>query len=737
MRAPLASALALVFALSSCDEAPTRVASPTPAPVRIQVQRSGDLDTATWNRTYGLSITATDDQGVVRTERIFSPQTRRISWTLRADLGQNLLVYGLTDSWNAKPETLWVATADIGTDEPSLDTALTVTLVAHPFVSGMGAIAGRGVADFVLFSPTPESFVNPVSVRMATRTGGASVRYALGSENPSASSFLAPESLLLDGTTTITAIAYHPSLFPSEPSTRTFRFRVDTLRPSRLDSIFPESTAVRWTTATRGAVLRYRTDNTDPDSTSPVLAGAFSIDSVSRSIRVRGFREGYDPSPVFRRTYRITVPTPKLQVLDERFPESDGNHRAQLFPMASSLRIHYTLDGSSPDTSDPRTDQEIPLDRSSRLRVVAYGADGRRGAELDTFLVLSAPSIQLDAVSGVFQAPLRILRPDLPSNFRAGYTLDGTDPDSLSPTFPETLLVDRDARLTVRAMRSGWKDGAVWKDSFQFVNTPIALSVDTGIVYDRAIIPLREPTSRLDLRCAFGGTSAQADSPPCPDSLVLDSATTSVDGGLRVSIRSRDPSLPTAPPAMLEASWIWGSGRMTDARDGSIYSTILIDGFADRREWMATDMRYAIADSSECWPAEAGGCAAGRNYAKTLVVEEFFACWPTPGKECSDRAPRNVCPEGWRIPTVSELGDLENFAQEVQSSPPVRTLNRTFRLEPLRCFTEFRPEDLPVVPQRWATTSTSEWSHGIGAVNVGCAAYLYPDDQWRPVRCVR
>lgn len=312
MRAQFASVLALAFALSACDEAPTRADS-QPAPVRLRLERAVELDTAVWNSTDIITFVTTDDEGVVETNSAHFPDRRKISWTLSADLGQKIQIHGLGGLQFQGRDTLWFATADIGTDEPVLDTTAAITLLARPFASLTSSVASRSVADFVLFSPSRESFINPVSIRMATRTAGASIRYVFGHGNPSQSSLLAPESLLIDGTTTITAIAYHPNMFPSEPSTRTFRFRVDTLRPTEVDSVFPESTSIRWTTSTRGVVLRYRTDDQDPDSTSPELVGAFPIDSPTRTIRLRGFREGYEPSPVFRREFRIVVPAPKLQ----------------------------------------------------------------------------------------------------------------------------------------------------------------------------------------------------------------------------------------------------------------------------------------------------------------------------------------------------------------------------------------------------------------------------------------
>jgi len=82
-----------------------------------------------------------------------------------------------------------------------------------------------------------------------------------------------------------------------------------------------------------------------------------------------------------------------------------------------------------------------------------------------------------------------------------------------------------------------------------------------------------------------------------------------------------------APPAAY--------GSLTDARDGKVYETVLIDGKA----WMAQNLNYETPDSSWCHGDSAANCAKyGRLYA-----------WNTA---------RTACPAGWHLPTDEEWDDL-------------------------------------------------------------------------------
>lgn len=78
-------------------------------------------------------------------------------------------------------------------------------------------------------------------------------------------------------------------------------------------------------------------------------------------------------------------------------------------------------------------------------------------------------------------------------------------------------------------------------------------------------------------------------------------------------------------------------GTLTDVRDGQTYRTRVVGSL----EWMMENLRFA-ADTSWCVPQDSS-CGAGRLYPWDVA--------------------RRACPEGWRLPTIGELGDfVERFS---------------------------------------------------------------------------
>jgi hypothetical protein len=165
-------------------------------------------------------------------------------------------------------------------------------------------------------SPFPGTYSNPVTIYMTASSSFATIRYTpngMDPQDPSGTGLLYTAPFTVSSTTTIKARAYYgapigTSLVASATYTILETAATPTFSPASGSYSAPLSVSL--STATRGAVIRYTTNGTDPTQNSIAYSGPFSVPST-RTIRARAYISGMNPSAVGSATYTIVAaPTP-------------------------------------------------------------------------------------------------------------------------------------------------------------------------------------------------------------------------------------------------------------------------------------------------------------------------------------------------------------------------------------------------------------------------------------------
>ena len=156
----------------------------------------------------------------------------------------------------------------------------------------------------------------------------------------------------------------------------------------------------------------------------------------------------------------------------------------------------------------------------------------------------------------------------------------------------------------------------------------------------------------------------------CGDS---DSDFASRPSGDSPSSDKSNSSVALATPCKTETEDNCEYGELVDDRDGQTYKTVVIG----EQTWMAENLNYAYtgvpyknenykSDSiSWCYRNNTSNCTKYGRYYTWAAAMDSVGEWSTNGKgcgyrtECSPTYPvRGVCPEGWHLPTKTEMETL-------------------------------------------------------------------------------
>ena len=89
-------------------------------------------------------------------------------------------------------------------------------------------------------------------------------------------------------------------------------------------------------------------------------------------------------------------------------------------------------------------------------------------------------------------------------------------------------------------------------------------------------------------------------------------------------------------------------GTMTDSRDGKVYKTVTINVNSVTQTWMAEDLRFDAQEASSC--GENPNFAEGCFYSNEALIN-------------------NVCPDGWRLPKITDWKSLMFSVQNYYAVP--------------------------------------------------------------------
>lgn len=328
----------------------------------------------------------------------------------------------------------------------------------------------------------PDTFDQPVTVKLSSLTPNAEIRYTLDGTIPTRSSALyASAGVIIDTNRTLKAVVFAGKAARSaEVLSRSFAFKARSVTVASVSTeawgtslaawatdTYDQPVTVKFACATPNAEIRYTLDGSTPTRTSSLYANASAgimIDSTSMLNAVAFAGKAARSTEVLTRTFtlRARPATVASLSLDPWAPPDtfDRPVTAKLTSETPNAEIRYTLDGSTPTRSSALyTTAGVLVDSTRTLKAVVYTGKAARSTEvLSRSFTMKARALSVESISAAaWESPdtydqvitVKLTNPTTGAEIR--YTLDGSAPTQSSSLYATGGIVI-DSTRTLKAM---------------------------------------------------------------------------------------------------------------------------------------------------------------------------------------------------------------------------------------------------------------------------------------------
>ncbi|MBW8887870.1 MAG: chitobiase/beta-hexosaminidase C-terminal domain-containing protein [Fibrobacteres bacterium] len=328
-----------------------------------------------------------------------------------------------------------------------------------------------------IIGPADSVFTGTLTVTMSA-PDGSDIYYTMDGSDPLASNSKYPQGgIVITGTTQVNAVAKKAGLLPSDTASKLFTLakpkpKVLTPEFSPDGGSFSGSLSVRIVCPTPNAILHYTLDGKDPDTSSPVLAGAGLTLTKTTEVKVIGMLKDYGNSDIVTRDFHLgpgsIVASPPGDTI---FKDS---LRVKLTVTPADAVIHFTVDGSAPNDQSPIFPVVgLPLTTTTTLTAIAYL--GSQPGNPQTFgytlnhgpLITPIPITANNALT--FKDTLTVGLQSTPGA-TIYYTLDGSEPAIIPANqYQKPIVLSRTTTLQAIAVENGFDNSKVLVATYTLV----------------------------------------------------------------------------------------------------------------------------------------------------------------------------------------------------------------------------------------------------------------------------
>jgi hypothetical protein len=471
--------------------------------------------------TKNMTIWYYDQNNGSATYKLYINDVLKDTWTADKDLGA---------SWFTASTRTFRYLSDIaintgdrikieGTVDGSENAAVDFVEISAPATSILEK------ATSPIFSLTEGTYNSPQSLVISCNTDAAVIRYTVDRTIPNISSPVYSGPIAVNANMTVKAYASKSGFNDSNVVTATYtitnpsnQVTAPTFIPIPGNYISQQSVEIAC--ATEGATIRYTTDGSMPNVTSPVYSSPIAVTQAT-TIKAYASKNGISDSEIKVATYTFKIPAPTFDPVEGIY---DSPQSVFINYALEGATIHYTTDGSTPNVASPIYTGPITIDKYTIIK--AYATINGVDSEVTT----ATYSIQVqtpifDPQGGEYDKPLVITINCDTTDATIRYTIDGSTPNIASPVYTNPISISQTTTIKAYATKAGFNDSAMATETYRLrVNQP-TLSLASGTYYSSLNVILSCSTNGAIIRYTIDGSTPNASSPVYTGPVTIDRTT--------------------------------------------------------------------------------------------------------------------------------------------------------------------------------------------------------------------
>ena len=388
-------------------------------------------------------------------------------------------------------------------------------------------------ASPVSIVPNGGTFTSNQNVTLSTITPDAQIYYTLDGSDPVPGGSPAYNPfipVLVDHDLELKAVANKTNWYSSAITSATFDINIplpDVATPviQPPSGVYNTVQTVTISTATPEATLVYTTNGTDPAlDNGTVYTGSFTV-SNNVIIKARGFKDGYDPSPITTVQYVIVIPIETVETPVFAPPAGIYSEPVQvtISTQTPEASIRYTLDGTEPsETVGNLYLSPVNISQTTTIKAIAFktGMNTSLISNASYVINIIVPEVaapMFSHPSGTYYQPIDLSISTTTENAQIRYTTDGSVPTPTQGTeYLAPINIPSDTNLFIQAIayRDGWNPSPVVSASYNVTGTvaDVSFSPAGGIYTQATPVVLTTATAGATIHYTTDGSEPDEDS---------------------------------------------------------------------------------------------------------------------------------------------------------------------------------------------------------------------------------